>query len=198
MHFKGFSGYFKLNFINPWLTDAAYTDPSIIHSANNIFREETKEEKGDDDTLEMRHLMEAESFFIVYDMRNTQSLEDTKKYIQRIFRVKGFDEELSKMKRDQMCTFPISLIGVNRDDIGKVNGVDTEMISTSSAARFAIDYCLDFAFMDLGTIYDDYWESSRELSSFVLHALDYYYYKALADEQVEELKRKARTSCTIL
>ena len=220
---KGFSGRFKVKFINPFLTDDAYQHPSIIHSSGaqspissmleaaagfNGDDVEAKESEFDPESLEMRHLMEADSFMIVYDMRDVQSLEKTKKYIQRIFRVRGYDETLSKMKRDEMCTFPISLVGINRNFVKK-DGEEygdkvTESVSTNSAAHFAMEHCVDFMVMELykTSPHINNWELNYEVKSdlvlFVQHSLEYYYYLTLSDEEVDALKVRPSSVCTLL
>ena len=229
-------GYFGCQFINPYLTDDAYHHPSLNDntiipsivnvgtnglvsnnvrddSKDSVESNELKEEKLEDphpDSLEMRHLMEAECFMIVYDMRNMESLEKTQKYIQRIFRVKGYNKELSKLKKDQMCTFPISLVGINwtasrQKIISNVNEStnSVERVSTTFAARFAMEHCVDFMTMDIYKI-DGWgnWEMTYQMKldvvGLVKHSLNYYYYIALSEQNVEALRRDTSSSCVIV
>ena len=155
-------------------------------------------------------------------MMDAESLQKTKKYIDRIFRVRGYDQRLSVMKRDQMCSFPVSLVGLNwtlsrqwqrtlnqasniaKDDVSELIQ-SKERISTNSAARFAMEHCVDFMTMDIFKSPDlGNWEMTLQmrwdLIGLVKHSLNYYYYIALSDQKRENLRisNVETTSCDIL
>ena len=222
-------GYFGCKLINPYLTEEAYIQYDLNENKplNDDIdeREEIKEEKSEyphDGSLEMQHLNDAECFMIIYDMMDSDSLQKTKKYIDRIFKVRGYDQRLSEIKRDQMCSFPVSLVGLNwtlsrqwqrtlnqasniaKDDVSE-SIQSKERISTNSAARFAMEQCVDFMTMDIFKSPDlGNWEMTlqmrRDLIGLVKHSLDYYYYIALSDQRRENLRRTniETTSCDIL
>eukprot|EP01084_Bolivina_argentea_P142867 250946_1 len=101
---SGISGYTNIEFINPYLVDEAY----------KALENDQQTEEKKDISLKTQHILDADGFMIVYDSRYPDSLDKSKKYLNQIFTIKGYDKLLETMKHDHMCFFPITLIGINK------------------------------------------------------------------------------------
>eukprot|EP01084_Bolivina_argentea_P142866 250943_1 len=101
---SGILAYTNIEFINPYLVDEAY----------KALENDQQTEEKKDISLKTQHILDADGFMIVYDSRYPDSLDKSKKYLNQIFTIKGYDKLLETMKHDHMCFFPITLIGINK------------------------------------------------------------------------------------
>ena len=47
---------------------------------------------------------------------DSTDIPDVKRYLDEIFKMKGYDKLLDKVRKDEMCLFPIELIGIIIDN----------------------------------------------------------------------------------
>ena len=142
--------FYNLEFINPYLLDEVYDAPD-----SKMLQSEEREEKyAMDDlhhhtTLLTRHITEADAFIIVYDVRFIEELEKIKIWLNKIFKIKGYDKLLDTMKQDGMCFFPITLMGINNKLELPIFDKDKDekknmKITMSKIEKFSLDYCVDY------------------------------------------------------
>eukprot|EP01084_Bolivina_argentea_P102368 183399_1 len=231
-------GFIKQHVLNPFLTQEAYNHKAIQYSdilesytlnrtdfinhsrygqsfddySTNIDEKEEKYYKTTDDInnipLKRKHIMEADAFMILYDVRYQNELNKTTNLLNEIFEVKGYDKLLDKLQKDQMCFFPISLIGVQHNyqqpvSIGAIidNNIP-ETISRSQINNIAMEYCVDNERMQLyqnDSTFDAAINAQKfaELEAFTETVVNYYYYRSLNEHQISKLK-KYTSSCLIL
>ena len=101
--------------------------PAVAAGNIGVNTTEQREEKysidiyDDDDedterfTLRTNHILMADAFIIFYDVRYQSELQKVQKYLDEIFKMKGYDKLLQKVKKDEMCLFPVYIIGINGD-----------------------------------------------------------------------------------
>ena len=182
---------------NPWYNN---------NHNNNDHDDEEKEQKYSNndqeehkqDTLRTKHIMAADAFMIVYDIRYQKELDKVRQYLDEIFEMKGYDKLLEKVRNDEMCLFPISLIGVNWDKTTDQNN----KISRAQINEIAMKYCVNVdwieIFVEVGANRGYYDEKSAEIRSFTNNVLDYYYYESLSDDRIKSLKATKNNECFIL
>ena len=176
-------------------------NPQFFNDNNDDAKDDEKyDNDGEDqkmDTLRTKHIMTADAFMIVYDIRYQKELDKVKRYLDEIFKMKGYNKLLDKVREDEMCFFPISLIGINWDETTDQNN----KISRAQINEIAFKYCVNVDRVELYRDYNDwsgyYVEKHAEARGFTNHVLDYYYYRSLSDQTVKRLKETANNDCII-
>ena len=122
--------------------------------------------------------------------------------------MKGYNQLLTQMKHDEMCFFPVALIGINKN-LPQSNQDERALdrVGSGTETKLALEYAVDFLrtdIFDMSSIDDSkFWESQwnwrEDFRQFVNSVLDYYHYRALNEEQIQSLKaRKDESFCSIL
>lgn len=197
---------FRLNFINAYLTDEAYNDSNIKYSHIQMDNDEMNQTKYDEnDTLERKHILDADCFIIVYDIRFQQSLKKIEFYLQKIFEIKGYDKMMKKMRRDQMCNFPVSIMGINetlKSDLDLIEAENIELISEriviSIALEYHVDYCRAAIYETNGRFGDSTDGLHNEMRQFNNNVMDYKYYSSLTEKELDSLRSNISNDCCIL
>ena len=147
-------------------------------------------------TLRTKHILAADAFIIICDCRYQSELDKVKKYLDEIFKIKGYDKLLPKVRNDEMCLFPIAVFGINWD---VDNGDKLQKISRSQINQIALDYCIDGDTIRLfHAVYGNANAVRIQLVTFAQSVLDYYYYRSLDEQSIKTLKARARSDCLIL
>eukprot|EP01084_Bolivina_argentea_P110877 197933_1 len=210
-------GEMTVKIVNPYLIDEAYHQKDIKFfdcDLSYIKDEDVKEQKYDiteqsNQMMEIKHILAADSFMIVYDVRFVDELDTVKEYLNKIFDIKGYNKLIQKMKQDEMCFFPITLIGINKDipiQECDINRHKMGNVSIANIGKFSIEYNVDFLRMcifDMSRIDGSYyWETAGmmrdDIKAFVDNVLTYYHYRTCDDEKINKLKaNKSGLSCCI-
>eukprot|EP01084_Bolivina_argentea_P151436 264308_1 len=198
------NGKVFLKIINPYLTDKAYCDPSIQYShitkTDNIVEIEGKYDSDVKDTLQTRHIKNAHGFIIAYDVRFMDGFKSIKNHLDIIYKIKGYDKLLSKLKIDQMCFFPVILLGINGDLTDNASQlIKSKGISRSQTSQLALQYCTDFLRMEIFKGEDwlnALWVKDNALSTVDMY-LQYYHYMTMSNEQIDAFRHK-KSTCRIL
>ena len=210
-----------VKFINPYLIDEAYSElenEGIMEYKQTVIDTDDVKHDHDHELLENKEqitdtmdkfIFAADAFIIVYDTRFGDHFEKIPFYLDKIFKIKGFNEEMNRMKQDEMCFFPIMLMGIN-------DGLETQYddsifckVPVSIETKYAMDHCIDFARL---SIYDMsasggnpmmYWEYGKvlgmKMEGFIETVLTYYYYQSLTQHQIQTLqKNKFSSVCSVL
>ena len=129
------------------------------------------------------------------DTRYQSELQKVQKYLDEIFEMKGYDKLLQTVKNDEMCLFPVYIIGINWD----IDGDKMDQISNAQMAKIALDYC---CFTDRMKLFSDVWPVARtvgfQMVDFTESILDYYYYRSLTDQQKDSMRFKRDSYCVVL
>ena len=192
--------------------------PTVAQNANgnngNNDHEEKYEHKynesdKDAQTLRMQHLLSADGFIIVYDVRDQTELIKVRKYLQEIFELKGYDKYRKALNENKLSLFPITLMGINHEIVED----KTKMISKAQILEIAMEYNLWQERMSIhlkpgeGLTWPNglqkwNYEETNQLGSawnqFARMVLDYHYYQSLTDEQINNLLNNAKSDCIIL
>ena len=180
---------------------------NTANTQTNIDEKDEEEEQkyaNDDDknekiTLRTKHIMAADGFMIVYDVRYQSELDKVKKYLDEIFEMKGYNKMIDKLRKDEMCLFPVSLVGINMDLVEE----EREQISNIEISTLASEYCVDteriyiFSRDDKGKEVPGDSLLSGYTESLVQSMVDYQYYISLSHQQINKLKEE-RSDCIVL
>ena len=200
--------YNNLTFINPHLLDEAYDTRELNEFAaaqdSEVVQSEGCEEKyvTEDNnqhmTLQTKHIIKADAFIIVYDVRFIEELEKIKIWLDKIFIIKGYDKLLDTMENDGMCFFPITLMGINKNVPFRTLDEDKDekenmRITMSKIGKFSLDYCVDYLSTSLfdGAL----WKSLRD---FRENVVTFYKYMSLEDKSKYSLQTYNSNTCYIL
>ena len=160
--------------------------------------EKDEEMKRNEMTLKMKHILEAEGYIILYDVSDQDSLNKVKNYLDTIFGLKGYNKIKEKLKSDEMCFFPICIIGLNEEKV-----IDkSKQVSLSEMNQIAMKYCVTHQRMRTffeNTYNGNYAEKRIEKQGICDVFIDYYYYRSLSENEINERKSNMHSSaCFIL
>ena len=172
-------------------------------NANSDEKDQEEQKYADDEdekiTLRTKHIMASHGFMIVYDVRYQSELDKVKKYLDEIFEMKGYNKMIDKLRRDEMCLFPVSLVGINMDFIEK----GKEKISNAEISKLASEYCVDteriylYSEDDTGKTIPGCPSINGYIESVAQSMVDYQYYISLSDTKINKLKEE-RSDCIVL